>query len=326
MLRSGFSLVLLGLAACAPVAPSGSLADGRTGTIHFATSSPTSVEFARGQRPEGTATISGELTLPRGRSGPVPAVVLIHGSSGVGRNMPLWVGELTSIGVAAFVVDSFGGRGIRETATDQSRLSSGAMIVDAYRALELLATHPAIDRERIAVMGFSKGGFVALYSSLDRFQRMWGPAGLRFAAHLPFYPSCNIQLYEDDKVTPRPIRIFHGEADNWTPIEPCRRYAERLRQAGADVRVIGFPGAHHGFDGPGAGGEFVLPSVQNGSGCDLVERAPGVAVHRASGTPVTRGDPCVRFGATAGPEPRARAAAIATVKELLTATFALKPQ
>jgi len=71
---------------------------------------------------------------------------------------------------------------------------------------------------------------------------------------------------------------------------------------------------------------FILPSVQNGSGCDLVERTPGVAVHRASGAPATRGDPCVRFGATVGSEPRAQGAAIAAVKEFLTATFGLARQ
>jgi dienelactone hydrolase len=85
-------------------------------------------------------------------------------------------------------LDSFTGRGIAFTAEEQSQLSSLAMIGDAYRALELLATHPRIDPARIAVMGFSKGGAVALYSALTRFQRLHGPAGARFAHHIAFYP------------------------------------------------------------------------------------------------------------------------------------------
>jgi dienelactone hydrolase len=127
-------------------------------------------------------------------------------------------------------------------------------------------------------------------------------------------------------ISDRPVRIFHGEDDNWTRIEPCRRYAERLRRAGADVQVIGFPGALHGFDGPGPPAAFVPPSVQNGCGCDFVEKAPGVLVFRDSGERVTATPPCVRRGATAGPEPRARAAAISAVKEFLTARFGLTPR
>jgi acetyl esterase/lipase len=61
------------------------------------------------------------------------------------------------------------------------------MIGDAYRALELVATHPRIDPGWIAVMGFSKGGIVALYSALTRFQRLHGPAGARFAHHIAFH-------------------------------------------------------------------------------------------------------------------------------------------
>ena len=318
-------LVALGLAACAPAVVSQHLADGRTGTITFSTVSPTSGEFATGHHPARTVVVTGDLTLPRGASGRVPAVVLIHGSSGVGRNMPGWVGALTSLGVATFVVDSFTGRGISETATDQSRVSSGAMIVDAYRALALLATHPGIDPRRIAVMGFSKGGYVALYSSLDRFQRIWGPSGVRFAAHLPFYPSCNIRLLEETRVN-APIRIFHGEADDWTRIGPCRAYVERLREAGADAHITGYPGAHHGFDVPRPPGEVRLRDVQNGSGCDLVERTPGVAFHRDTDTRAVPGDPCVGRGATAAYDPRAHRASIVAVKEFLSTTFLLTPK
>jgi hypothetical protein len=46
--------------------------------------------------------------------------------------------------VAAFILDSFSGRGISNTANDQSQLDSLAMLVDAYRALGILAQHPRL--------------------------------------------------------------------------------------------------------------------------------------------------------------------------------------
>jgi hypothetical protein len=35
-------------------------------------------------------------------------------------------------------------------------------------------------------MGISKGGFLALYASLKRLQRVYGPKDLEFAAYIPF--------------------------------------------------------------------------------------------------------------------------------------------
>ena len=184
----------------------------------------TDEQFLTGAKDGKPARIGGELRLPRGTAR-VPAVVLIHGSAGVGANIDGWAKELNSIGVAAFVVDSFTGRGITQTISDQSLLSSFSMMVDAYKALELLSKHPRIDPTRIAVMGFSKGGFVALYSSMKRFQRLWGPPDLEFAAYIAFYPRCDTAFLEDENVSDHPIRLFHGAADDYIPVGPTRRHA-----------------------------------------------------------------------------------------------------
>lgn len=319
------ALVGLVLSACSLGQPRTDLADGATGTIAFRTLTPTTGDFARRNLDAPAAVIWGELSIPRGASGRVPAVVLIHGSSGVGNNIPGWRAELNGMGVATFIVDSFGGRGIKETATDQSRLATSAMIVDAYRALALLVSHPAIDRNRIAVMGFSKGGAVALYSSLTRFQRDWGPPGLHFAAHLPFYPSCGIHLLDDEQVS-APIRIFHGAADDWTPVGPCREYVERLTRAGVDAKVHEFAGALHGFDVPTLPGSLYLPGVQNGTRCRVREQSSGVFVDTVTGAPLSERSACVTHGATVGYHPRAHREAVAAVKEFLAATFGLRGQ
>src|SRR6266545_1667877 len=49
--------------------------------------------------------------------------------------------------------------------------------------------------------GFLAGRGGALYSSLSRFRRRYGPPGLTFAAHIALYPGCLVRYVEDDDVT-----------------------------------------------------------------------------------------------------------------------------
>jgi predicted esterase len=103
--------------------------------------------------------------------------------------------------------------------------------------LELLSKHSQIDPSRIAVMGFSKGGFSALYSSMRRFQRLYGPGNFEFAAYIPFYARCDIPFIDDEDVSDHPIRLFHGGADDYVPPDSARTYVKRLRRAGQRHRT-----------------------------------------------------------------------------------------
>jgi dienelactone hydrolase len=270
------------------------------------------------------ARIAGELRLPAGAAR-VPAVVLLHGSAGIGANVDRWAGELNQIGAGAFLVDSFTGRGIVQTVTDQSQLGNLAMVVDAYRSLALLSLHASIDSSRIVVMGFSKGGFAALYASLKRFQRMYGSPDIEFAAYVPFYPACNTTYLQDEDVTPQPIRIFHGNADNYVPIEPCRKYVQRLRRAGKDVQLHEYTGAHHAFDNPLYSPHRSLPDAIITGACMREERTPGEIVNVATGHPFQWTDACVKRGGTVGFDPLATEEATKEVTSFLTATFRRQP-
>jgi dienelactone hydrolase len=254
----------------------------------------------------------------------VPAVVLLHGSGGIGGNVPGWIQALNIIGVAVLVVDSFGGRGITQTTTDQTLLSSFSMMLDGYRGLELLGQHPQIDSARIAVLGFSKGGFAALYSSMRRFQKMWAPAGLEFAAYLAFYPRCDTALLDDENVSDHPLRLFHGAADDYVPVAPARGYVERLCRAGKNVQLTVYEGARHVFDNPLNPEVLAVPDVVVSNGCRRAELEPGNIVNLDTGNPFSWNDGCVTRGATVGHHRQAREEAIKSVQQFFRALWQLQ--
>jgi len=282
----------------------------------------TDQQFLCGAEDGVLARIGAELRLPAGTAS-VPAVVLIHGSGGVGANVDGWAQALNALGIAALILDTFTGRGISQTITDQSQLSSFSMIVDAYKALELLSRHPRIDRARIAVMGFSKGGFASLYSSMKRFQRLWCAPAIDFAAYISFYTRCDALLLDEEIVSDRPIRIFHGSADDYVPVEPTRHYVERLRRAGKDAQLTVYEGARHAFDNPLYPSVLPLPDAVITSSCRREEKQPGNIVNLDTGKTFTWKDACVTRGATVGFDPHARDQAMSVVSDFLRAQWNL---
>jgi dienelactone hydrolase len=250
-------------------------------------------------------------------------VILIHGAGGILGNVDAWAKEINSLGIAAFILDSFSGRGIVDVGSDQSQLDSLAMMIDAYRALALLAQHPRIDPERIAVMGFSKGAIAAIYSSNERFRRLYDPAKMGFAAHIGLYTPCNVQYRDDDKVTGAPIRLFHGIADDYVPIVPCRAYVERLKAAGANVALTVYPDAFHVYDGTAFSPPVLLRQAQTSRNCTLREGDNGEVLNAKTGAVYTPDDPCIERGAHLGFNQAANLATVKAVREFLVATFKL---
>jgi len=131
--------------------------------------------------------------------------VLLHSASGpIAEGAPYeeWPRILNEVGIATFAVDGYSGRGLFIPA-DSGKIGSLTLtrIVDAFRALEVVAKDPRIDPSRIAVMGFSQGGAAALYSSMARFQKMYGKADLQFVGHISAYGICATRYHDDEDVT-----------------------------------------------------------------------------------------------------------------------------
>ena len=283
----------------------------------------TSEQFLTGSKDGKPVVVAGELRVPNAGADRVPAVVIVHGGVGVGDHEDNWARELNQIGIAAFILDSFTGRNVGDTRANLTQVSSLATLVDSYRALGLLSGHPRIDPTKIAILGFSRGAIAALYASSKRFQALYGPTGIEFAAYIGFYTPCDPTYIDDENVSDKPIRLFHGTSDDWVPVEACRRYVERLRKAGKDITLTEYPNSYHRFDDLGLKTPVFLPQGQTFRNCVLVEGPVGKLVNQKTGMPFTPADPCVERGVTVAFNADAQNSSLRAVKAFLTQTFDL---
>ena len=269
-------------------------------------------------------TMAGELRLAQG-IGKLPAVVLMHGSGGVPPTMEAWTRQLNTMGISTFVIDGFSGRGLTSVNQDQAKLGRLNFILDIYGALEILAKHPRVDPERIALMGFSRGGQGALYASLKRFNEMWNKSGAQFAAYIPFYPDCATTYATDTDVVDRPIRIFHGSPDDYNPVASCKAFLARLNEAKRDVTLTEYPDSQHGFDLGllGVSSNVVASSAQTVRNCRIAESEGGVLVNTETNAPFSYKDACVELNPHVGGNPATAEAARKAVSEFLAALFKL---
>jgi len=240
------ALLALALSACA------------TQAIERPTFAPTDAGTIR-VRVDRDVTVTGTLALPRAPS-PAPAVVLMHGCSGISPTHHAWARTLRDWGYATLVLDSFGARGIRATC-EAGGLTSEQRVEDAFAALQTLARHPGIDASRVALIGFSHGGGTVLAAAAPSVARSYArPDTPPYRVLIAFYPRCEGRY--PGTPLPAPLRIHIGALDDWTPAAPCEVMVAALRRAGADARISVYSEAHHGFDSTQQGPPIRLPNVR----------------------------------------------------------------
>jgi dienelactone hydrolase len=192
--------------------------------------------------------VYGNLVIPDDTLNPqkkYPLIIGVAGSLGWGEHHYKYLKMYQEMGIATFELNSFKSRGIKSTVGSQTEVTIAAMILDAYKALEVLSNHPRIYKNKISITGWSLGGGVTLFSA-------WLPLknainkNLSFVSHLAFYPPCFIDP-ENIEFSQSPIHILIGELDNWTPSQPCYELVEKLKNK-ANIDITIYEDSHHSFD------------------------------------------------------------------------------
>ena len=224
----------------------------------------TTVAAASGVRfpsasPSGLS-ITAELEEPAA-DGPSPTVVLLHSAGGI-KGDAQWTDyqqRLRRAGFASLLVDSYGPRGRASMRWWSGRLSR-ERVLDAVGAIRYLHTLANVDKNRIAVIGASDGGRVAL-------ELVTGDAADAppVNAVVAYYPAC-----PQHRVTAlrAPVLVHEAAREDW-PVH-CGELFQSLAAAGALFQRVRYADARHGFDNPNFASRLWTPggSLQYDAGSE----------------------------------------------------------
>ena len=222
------------------------------------TATPQKVTFLSDQG----ITLIGWLFKPAG-TGPYRAVVMMHGcagaysysdpAKGVANLYREWGDRLVAAGYVALLVDSFTPRGAAQNECGLGTASVSvvhARPVDAYAALQFLASKSFVSANRVGLLGWSHGGSSTM-AALDVTK---ANASYRFKAAVAFYPGCGMQnafggISRSTWKPYTPFVILHGSADTVASPSTCQTRVSRAQSLGAlNVSITIFNNAQHKFD------------------------------------------------------------------------------
>jgi len=217
--------------------------------VHFKSANPFSLsDIINDLDNQEKQNVFGKLTIPVDSLKPkkkYPLIIGVAGSMGWRKHHLDYIKMYQEEGFATFELNSFKSRGISSIVGSQNQVTVAAIILDSYRALEKLVKHSKIDKDKVAITGWSLGGGVALFSGWMPLKNIISKE-LSFAAHLAFYPPCFFNP-ENLSFTKAPMHILIGEDDNWTPANPCENLVDTLSKNN-NIGITVYPNSHHGFD------------------------------------------------------------------------------
>ncbi|MGA9528151.1 MAG: dienelactone hydrolase family protein [Terriglobales bacterium] len=167
-----------------------------------------------------------------------PAVIALYGSGGDVKGMHKYASLLAEQGFAVYVLHYFD-RTETQFADKQIIFRNFPVWMKTlWDAVSFVESQPGVDRERIALLGFSLGAYLSLANSAidDRVQ-----AVVEFFGGLPR----EMKLFMKRLC---PTLILHGEEDTTVPVSEAYQLRDLLEKKKIPYELQIYPGTGHGFD------------------------------------------------------------------------------
>jgi carboxymethylenebutenolidase len=169
-----------------------------------------------------------------------PAVIALHGSGGGHASMAAPASLLAEQGFAVYVLHYFDRTGTTEIDGLQTIFRHFPVWMKTlWDAVSFVARQPQVDGQRIGLLGFSLGAYLALSAAAidSRIQ-----AVVEYFGGMP----------KEMKLFARrlcPVLILHGEQDKTVPVEEAYHLQQMLDKKHMSYEMQIYPGVGHGFSG-----------------------------------------------------------------------------
>jgi dienelactone hydrolase len=199
---------------------------------------------------QGETVLQGFFAWDDAVKGKRPGVLVIHEWWGHNQHARNQAVRLAKAGFVGFALDMYGKGKLAKHPEDAQAFVKEATADPAVpkarfeAAVARLKAHRLVDGAHLGAVGYCFGGGVAL--SMAR-------AGEDLDAVATFHGALANRgpPAEKGKVKPR-ILVLTGGADTFVPKEQVEAFEQEMKDAGARVEVISYPGVKHSFTNPDA--------------------------------------------------------------------------
>src|SRR5687768_5622697 len=213
---------------------------------------PIEITRHRPQLPLAGADVPSIMLLPSADR-PVPAALLLHGYSSTKERLIDGMGRaLAARGIAALAID-LPLHGSRDDALFEQARSNPLSLMQHWRAafaearaaVQYLSSHPPIANDRVALLGYSLGGYIALITAAN--EPLAKGVVIAASGDLPATPWTAMMRTIADPIAAakalngRPLLMLHGRTDRTIPAAQ----AERLFQAAREPKELRWYDAGH---------------------------------------------------------------------------------
>jgi len=210
-----------------------------------------------------TLSMKGYIAYDAAVDGKRPGVLVVHEWWGHNAYARKRADMLARLGYVALAVDMYGDGKQADHPDDAMKFASHVMQnIDQAKirfqaALEKLKTHPAVDPEKIAAIGYCFGGGIVLHMA-----RM----GVDLDGVVSFHGSIATGMPAEKDSVKAQILVCNGADDNFVTQEQIDTFKQEMENAGVKYQFISYPGAKHSFTNPDAdlfGQKFKMPLAYN---------------------------------------------------------------